>query len=992
MSSSINTDLTVGDFGANSLFHRNIEDTASYNIHYKRKKDILIVLIYIYYYEKNILSIKKGISFKENEKYYLIKSTWIRELKKIFDYQKISKILDAFKFAQNGSNIPSLDNLEKNNILDSIKLHLQNSNINILNKQPNVNLKDSEIKTLPIMLKNNFIYYSEGYIINSKILEIIENYMFEGQKIKIKPIAIFNKENNIIISLIRNNVFVSFGDLNNELIFTSNSCLMYYNLNNFNEEKNYLLNSSIKDYIISRNCQDNNFKAQTLTKEIDKKLYNIGLFLKIAKKTDCVKKNSQPLLKNIFKIGENNQNKQEKYLLLQIKLKNMQNELNKKAKLINGYKKENSNLMEKNKNLQEQIQILKDSINDREKEIDEKKGKIDELEKELSNLKKLLSSQSKFENEINKFFVIGGDNPVNKFNEETKITINSKEGNINLNFLINNIKANLEKEYSMKNEELNEKLEQISIKEKEINDKEISLENKESMLEKKSQEFIKDKNQNEILKKENINLINQNRELEEQLKQNKEQLSHNNDNENVNKGKKVLLSSVYQSNDIINFIDNNRKQDKEKDNVNEGKKELLSSKFQADEIIKLIDSNKQIQNESQIKNLNQDTQEIIPMPLKPKEHPLQAYKEPILIGLNNISHNSYINSILQCLNQTPSLTNYFLDSSNQEVILNNNISKENKLLPQLSPSYLQLTRMLWDKSKNGSSFSPYEFMETFEKMNPLLKNGQKNDYKDFIIFFLKQIHRELKDPINFKSYSVSLNQYDRKNTFSNFMNDFQKECSIISEIFFGITETTNVCLYCKNFYNNSGVNYPICYNYEIFNCLVFPLEEVINFKNNLGGFNNQINQDNSLSLYDCFFYNQKTEKLTGENKNYCNICKQLYDSEYTSRIYSTPNVLILILDRGKDSKCNIKLDFTETLDLTQFVVVKDHPQMIYNLIGVVAHIEQSDPNEHYTGFCKSPINNRWYSYNDAFVNFVEDVQKEIINFGIPIILFYQKSN
>ena len=1000
MNSSINTDLTGDDFGAKSLFQINIKDTASNKISQKRKNDILIVLIYIYYYEKNTLNFQKGISFKEKEKYYLIKSTWIKELKNYFDYQKISKLLDTFILTQDGSNIPSLDNLENNNILDRIKLYLNNSNINILNKQPNPNLILSEIKMLPIKFKNIFIYYSDGYIINSKILEIIENYMFEGQRKKIRPISIFNKENNIIISLIiKNKVFATFGNLNYELIFFVNSCLVYYNLNNFNNEKNYLLNSSFKDYIISRNCQENNFKAQILTKELDKKFYKIGLFLKIAKvKIGCLKKNTDSFLLKKCKDGDNNQNIQEKYLLFQKKIKNMQNNFNKyknknsqNLSIIEQYKKKQINLMEKNKNLQEEIQKLNVSFNVKEKEIDEKNGKIDELEKEILKLKNLLNNQLKIENEIEKFNITGGGNSLNNFNEQTK---KSKEEDENINyFLLNSIKVNLEREYSMKNEKLKEKFEQISIKEKEINDIKISLENKESMLEEKSQEFIYNKNQNEILKKENINLINQNRELEEKLKQKKEQLIQNNDNDNVNKGKKVLLSSVYQPDEIIDFIDNNRKQNEKKDNVNEEKKKLLSSEFQSDEIIEFIDISKQNQNERQLQNLNKDTQEIISTNLIHKEHPLQTYKEPTLIGLNNIGATCYINSILQCLNQTPSLTNYFLDDSNQEMILNNNIIKENKNLPQLSPSYLQLTRMLWDKNRKGISFSPNNFLETIEKMNPMFKNGQKNDFIDFIIFIIEQIHRELKRPINFEKYSVPLNQYDRKNAFSNFMNGFQKECSVISDIFFGIIETTNICLYCKNFYNNIGVNYPICYNYGIFNCLVFPLEEVINFRNNyLANFNNQINQNNSLSLNDCFFYNQKTERLTGENKNYCNICKQLYDSEYTSRIYSSPNVLILILKRGNDSKYNIKLDFYETLDLTQFVEVKDRPQMIYNLYGVITNVEQSWPNEHYIGFCKSPINNQWYSYNDAFVNLVEDIQKQIINFGTPIILFYQKLN
>jgi len=59
------------------------------------------------------------------------------------------------------------------------------------------------MKMLPIWNKNNnFVYYSNAYIINSKILEITENYMFEGQKIEIKSTTIFNKENSIFVPFI----------------------------------------------------------------------------------------------------------------------------------------------------------------------------------------------------------------------------------------------------------------------------------------------------------------------------------------------------------------------------------------------------------------------------------------------------------------------------------------------------------------------------------------------------------------------------------------------------------------------------------------------------------------------------------------------------------------------------------------------------------------------------------------------------------------------
>ena len=154
--------------------------------------------------------------------------------------------------------------------------------------------------------------------------------------------------------------------------------------------------------------------------------------------------------------------------------------------------------------------------------------------------------------------------------------------------------------------------------------------------------------------------------------------------------------------------------------------------------------------------------------------------------------------------------------------------------------------------------------------------------------------------------------------------------------------------------------------------------------------NKYIIQNNTVSIYDCFFYYQKTDYFTGDNKNYCNLCKQLFDSLYTNKIFVSPNILILILNRGKGNIYDVKLDFFETIDITQFVLQKDMPSIIYNLYGVITHIGQSGPNAHFVASCKSPINNRWYRYNDALVNEITNIQKDIIEFGTPYILFYQR--
>ena len=125
------------------------------------------------------------------------------------------------------------------------------------------------------------------------------------------------------------------------------------------------------------------------------------------------------------------------------------------------------------------------------------------------------------------------------------------------------------------------------------------------------------------------------------------------------------------------------------------------------------------------------------------------------------------------------MTDYFLNDKNSDRINNNNIQLKNKNELQLSPVYCDLIKKLWDK--NGpKSISPKNFMNTIEKMDPKFKQGQAGDSKDFIIFVLEQLHKELKRPISgINQIDIALNQYDRLNTFNHFFNDFKKECSII---------------------------------------------------------------------------------------------------------------------------------------------------------------------------------------------------------------------
>ena len=353
------------------------------------------------------------------------------------------------------------------------------------------------------------------------------------------------------------------------------------------------------------------------------------------------------------------------------------------------------------------------------------------------------------------------------------------------------------------------------------------------------------------------------------------------------------------------------------------------------------------------------------------------------IGLANIGATCYMNATLQCMSHTIKLSNFFLNKKNEKKIKSKNFSK----------AFLEVIKRLWIKAynKNKNYYEPYNFKNIISDMNPLFRGIAANDSKDLINFILEELHRELNnvDEKQGNNQLMEVNQSDEQQLFLYFLEDFKKNYrSIISDIFFFIIETKTECLNCKMLNQMKGIYNPIyLYNFQVMNFLIFPLEEVRKFKIM------QYQQNfNEVNLYDCFIYNQKIDCMQGENQMWCKNCKQNSPTQYMSCLYSSPIDLILILNRGKGNIYNVKLNFEEIIDIGNFVTVKKSKNLIYHLYAIVTHIGPSNMGGHFIAFCKSPIDNNWYKYNDAMVDYVGDFYKDILNFGVPYILFYESQN
>ena len=468
-----------------------------------------------------------------------------------------------------------------------------------------------------------------------------------------------------------------------------------------------------------------------------------------------------------------------------------------------------------------------------------------------------------------------------------------------------------------------------------------------------------------------LTLSNQRYEDSEQKKQGNNMLLLSQENpgkKGKKKKKKNLRKKLEELKKREEDLKNEEKIIQEKENkFKEFKEKHSKEKSELDEKKKLFN----IEKEKKEKSLNKREKE-----LKQREEKLKIEEEkytrknkPILIGLNNIGATCYMNASLQCLSNTKKLTEYFL--TNYE-------DNRNKIM---SHQYYKLIKHLWNEENNNISYSPNSFKEVLSKENPLFAGIAANDAKDLINFLIERLHQELNIALKNNSVDnyIQIDQTNEAAVFNDFTKDFNTNFnSPISRCFYGILETKSQCQGCKI----------IKYNFQVYSFLEFPLQQVNQYYFNNGKrpllTNDGKNPD--VDIYECFEYNRKIDLMTGDNQMYCNICNKLCDATYVTYLYSTPNYLILNLNRGKGAVYECKVNFPEKLNIFNFVTSKQ-ATTAYELYAVICHLGPSSMDGHFVAYCRNRLDNKWYLYNDGFVTLC--TRKDQYTDGMPYILFYR---
>ena len=334
-------------------------------------------------------------------------------------------------------------------------------------------------------------------------------------------------------------------------------------------------------------------------------------------------------------------------------------------------------------------------------------------------------------------------------------------------------------------------------------------------------------------------------------------------------------------------------------------------------------------------------------------------------GLDNKVAVSYMNSTLQCLCHIKEIKNYFLDDNiyHQEILAKDN---------SLSKSFAEVLRNIWSQT-DEISYNHQAFINLIYMKNPQFRINKNKNAKDLLLLIFDSIHDELNNPIDINN-EINLNNIP-KDIYEFKQNYYSQNYSIISKLFFYEKCNTLKCECC-----NGTIS-----KYNSYNIIEFPLKEVKLYMQN-----KNFNGSEIINLEGCFEHSEQIEIFNGSNNLYCNRCCKNTTFYSSNKLYTCPEILTIVLNHDKGFNLNIQFSLQENISINKFVINKTCNSN-YELISVIVLQKINNMSFHYLAFCKSPIDNEWYIYNDSNVtpclnNIINEIQLKYI----PYILFYQK--
>ncbi|KAM9272303.1 ubiquitin carboxyl-terminal hydrolase 4 isoform 2-T2 [Cariama cristata] len=182
-----------------------------------------------------------------------------------------------------------------------------------------------------------------------------------------------------------------------------------------------------------------------------------------------------------------------------------------------------------------------------------------------------------------------------------------------------------------------------------------------------------------------------------------------------------------------------------------------------------------------------------------------SLSQPGLCGLSNLGNTCFMNSALQCLSNTPPLTDYFLeDKYEAEINQNNPLGMRG----EIAEAYAELIKQMW--SGRQSHVAPRMFKTQVGRFAPQFSGYQQQDSQELLAFLLDGLHEDL-NRVKKKPYlelKDANGRPDSEVAKEAWENHRLRNDSIIVDIFHGLFKSTLVCPKCSKV---SVTFDPFCY-------------------------------------------------------------------------------------------------------------------------------------------------------------------------------------
>ncbi|XP_039760021.1 ubiquitin carboxyl-terminal hydrolase 8 [Pararge aegeria] len=323
-----------------------------------------------------------------------------------------------------------------------------------------------------------------------------------------------------------------------------------------------------------------------------------------------------------------------------------------------------------------------------------------------------------------------------------------------------------------------------------------------------------------------------------------------------------------------------------------------------------------------------------------------------LTGLKNLGNTCYMNSIIQCLNNTAILVTYFCNGQYLE-----HVNRSHSTRGAIAEELAAVVRALWS--------GQYRFIATKDLRNEVGKHQrafrgtEQQDSHEFLTILMDWLHLDLQFTIK-PPHKETLGASERA------WHEYTKSKeSLVLRLFYGQIRSTVRCSVCRA---SSAT-------YDSFSNLSLELPA----------------HASRCTLADCLKLYLNDEMIPGWN---CPNCKEKRDAVKKLDISRLPPVLVIHFKRfyvdPKEYMCNAYrkkqtyIDFPlEDLDMRQFSLqCPGNP--IYNLYAVSNHYGSMEGG-HYTAYCKSSVYGKWYKYDDHLVT---EIPTSEVRSSAAYILFY----